>query len=355
MAQRRFDVGDLDAAERLWSQALELDPRNARSQSGLASVRSRREAVEQDLARRRKVLVEHRQDGLLTSTQLDRALELLRASKQDSIDVDEGTYRQWVLDLTDGQLTIASYHELMDQRDPARDDPEPVISSGQPPAQPPPADAAAPPVEASIVAATTEPRDADAEPIDKRPTAASSRPAEQTRSRYTQVAAMVMGVIALIAALWLFLPSGPTGDGPGPTPEPPVEDPPTALAAGQAFLEINGARDGVVTLASGLQYEIIEQGDGAQPTASDSVTTHYEGTLIDGSVFDSTYARDQPATFPLRSTIDGWTEGLQLMKAGSKFKFFIPPHLAYGPQGRGRIPGNATLIFVVELISVDQT
>ena len=129
----------------------------------------------------------------------------------------------------------------------------------------------------------------------------------------------------------------------------------TNLAEGQAFLETNGTRDGVVTLASGLQYEIIEQGEGAQPTANDSVTTHYEGTLIDGSVFDSSYTRGQPATFPLRGVIPGWTEGLQLMKAGGKFKFFIPPDLAYGPQGRPGIPGNSTLIFVVELISVDQT
>lgn len=127
----------------------------------------------------------------------------------------------------------------------------------------------------------------------------------------------------------------------------------STLVAGESFLKTNGEREGVVTLPSGLQYEILEAGDGASPTATDRVTTHYEGTLVDGTVFDSSYSRGQPATFPLNGVIRGWTEGLQLMKTGAKWKFFIPPNLAYGPQGRPSIPGNSTLIFVVELVSID--
>lgn len=127
------------------------------------------------------------------------------------------------------------------------------------------------------------------------------------------------------------------------------------LATGDAFLKSNGEREGVVTLPSGLQYEILEAGDGAKPTVDDSVTTHYEGTLVDGTVFDSSYERGQPATFPLKGVIRGWTEGLQLMKTGAKWKFFIPPNLAYGPQGRPSIPGNSTLIFIVELVSIESS
>lgn len=124
------------------------------------------------------------------------------------------------------------------------------------------------------------------------------------------------------------------------------------LKAGIDFLAANKTKPGVVELPSGLQYEIITEGSGARPTALSNVTCHYHGTLIDGTVFDSSVQRNKPATFPLNRVIKGWTEGLQLMQAGSKFRFFIPPHLAYGNrQVSAQIGPNCTLIFDVELIS----
>lgn len=123
----------------------------------------------------------------------------------------------------------------------------------------------------------------------------------------------------------------------------------------QGFLDENGKKDGVTTTESGLQYRVIESGHGDKhPTASSQVTVHYAGTLIDGSEFDSSYKRGTPASFPLNGVIGGWTEGVQLMKAGDKFEFFIPYHLGYGARGSGRnIPPFATLVFTVELISID--
>jgi FKBP-type peptidyl-prolyl cis-trans isomerase FklB len=124
------------------------------------------------------------------------------------------------------------------------------------------------------------------------------------------------------------------------------------LKAGQDFLEANKNKPGVVALPSGLQYEILVEGTGSKPAASNKVTCHYHGTLIDGTVFDSSVRRGQPATFPLNQVIKGWTEGLQLMPAGSKWRFFIPPHLGYGDrQVGGQIGPNSTLIFDVELLS----
>jgi len=123
-------------------------------------------------------------------------------------------------------------------------------------------------------------------------------------------------------------------------------------AAGEAFLAENAAREGVVTLDSGLQYEIIEAGDGPKPEASDTVTTHYHGTLIDGTVFDSSVERGEPASFPLNRVIPGWTEALQLMPTGAKWRLFIPPELAYGDRSAGEIPPNSTLIFEVELLDI---
>ncbi|MEJ2383399.1 MAG: FKBP-type peptidyl-prolyl cis-trans isomerase [Xanthomonadales bacterium] len=123
-------------------------------------------------------------------------------------------------------------------------------------------------------------------------------------------------------------------------------------AAGDKFLLENATRDGVQVTDSGLQYEVLEMGDGAKPTASDTVTVHYRGTLLDGTEFDSSYARNQEATFGLGQVIPGWTEGLQLMPVGSKFKFFIPSSLAYGPNGPPSIGPNATLIFEVELLGI---
>lgn len=122
---------------------------------------------------------------------------------------------------------------------------------------------------------------------------------------------------------------------------------------GEAFLADNGAREGVVTLPSGLQYEVISAAEGPTPGPSDSVTTHYRGTLMDGTVFDSSYDRGEPATFPVNGVIAGWTEALQLMSVGSKWRLFIPPKLAYGASGQGPIPGNATLIFDVELLEIN--
>jgi FKBP-type peptidyl-prolyl cis-trans isomerase len=125
-----------------------------------------------------------------------------------------------------------------------------------------------------------------------------------------------------------------------------------SLEQGLAFLEQNGQREGVVTLDSGLQYEVLEEGDGAKPVATDVVTTHYEGRLIDGTVFDSSYKRGEPASFPLNQVIAGWTEGLQLMPTGSKWRLFVPAELAYGERAAGQIPPNSTLIFDVELIGI---
>ena len=125
------------------------------------------------------------------------------------------------------------------------------------------------------------------------------------------------------------------------------------LKAGQDFLEANKTKPGIVALPSGLQYEIITEGSGAKPLASNKVTCHYHGTLIDGTVFDSSVSRGQPATFPLNAVIKGWTEGLQLMPMGSKWRFFIPPHLGYGDrQVGGQIGPNSTLVFEVELLGI---
>ena len=126
-----------------------------------------------------------------------------------------------------------------------------------------------------------------------------------------------------------------------------------AKAAGEAFLAENGKKDGVVTLPSGLQYQVLKEGDGKKPSATDQVVCHYEGTLIDGTIFDSSYQRNQPATFGLNQVIAGWTEGVQLMQEGAKYRFFIPYNLAYGEHGAGaQIPPFATLVFDVELIEV---
>ena len=125
-------------------------------------------------------------------------------------------------------------------------------------------------------------------------------------------------------------------------------------ADGKAFLDENAAKEGIKTLPSGLQYRVITEGEGKRPGPEDTVTVHYRGTLIDGKEFDSSYKRNQQATFKLNQVIRGWTEGLQLMRPGAKYRFFIPPHLAYGEKGAGsKIPPNSTLIFEVELISVE--
>jgi FKBP-type peptidyl-prolyl cis-trans isomerase len=122
---------------------------------------------------------------------------------------------------------------------------------------------------------------------------------------------------------------------------------------GEAFLAANKAKTGVVTLPSGLQYKILKEGSGPKPAATDSVVCNYRGTLINGTEFDSSYKRGEPATFPVNGVIKGWTEALQLMPVGSKWQLFVPPDLAYGPRGAGADIGpNATLIFEVELLSI---
>ncbi len=127
------------------------------------------------------------------------------------------------------------------------------------------------------------------------------------------------------------------------------------LKAGQEFLAANGKKEGITTTASGLQYEIITMGDGPKPTTEDKITAHYHGTLIDGTIFDSSVDRGQPASFPVSGVIKGWTEALQLMPVGSKWKVYIPSDLAYGanPRPGGPIGPNAALIFDIELLSID--
>ena len=126
-----------------------------------------------------------------------------------------------------------------------------------------------------------------------------------------------------------------------------------ALAKGEKFLQDNATKEGVVTTASGLQYKILTPGTGKSPKATDTVLVHYAGTLISGTEFDSSYKRKEPIEFPLNHVIAGWTEGVQLMSEGAKFRFFIPSKLAYGTRGAGRDIGpNEALIFEVELLTV---
>ena len=125
------------------------------------------------------------------------------------------------------------------------------------------------------------------------------------------------------------------------------------IEAAEAFFAENGARDGVMTTATGLQYEVVEAAEGASPTAADQVTVHYRGTLLDGTQFDSSYDRGEPVTFGLGQVIPGWTEGLQLMTVGSKYKLYIPSELGYGAGGAGGTIGpNAALVFEVELLDI---
>ena len=126
-----------------------------------------------------------------------------------------------------------------------------------------------------------------------------------------------------------------------------------AIEEGKKFLEENSKRTGVVTTSTGLQYEILVDSDGPKPKASDNVTVHYHGTLIDGTIFDSSVDRGEPVNFPVNGVIAGWVEALQLMSVGSKFKLFIPSNLAYGERGSGPIGPSSTLIFEVELLSIN--
>ena len=126
-----------------------------------------------------------------------------------------------------------------------------------------------------------------------------------------------------------------------------------AIAQEENFLTENAKKDGIIALPSGLQYEILVEGNGKIPRATNKVQAHYEGRLLDGKVFDSSYKRGQPATFPVNGLIQGWQEALQLMPVGSKWRLYIPSKLGYGPKGAGNdIPGNATLIFDLELLAI---
>lgn len=125
-----------------------------------------------------------------------------------------------------------------------------------------------------------------------------------------------------------------------------------AAAEGIQFLAENAKKDGVITLESGLQYEVVETGEGAQPASESTVRVHYHGTLLNGAVFDSSYQRGEPAEFPVNGVIAGWTEALQLMNAGSKWRLYVPSELAYADQAVGTIPAHSTLVFDVELLEV---
>ena len=127
----------------------------------------------------------------------------------------------------------------------------------------------------------------------------------------------------------------------------------TNLVEGQKFLAENATKEGVQTTASGLQYKVETMGTGPKPVATDTVKVHYRGTLLDGTEFDSSYARNEPISFGLNRVIAGWTEGVQLMPVGSKFMFYIAPDLAYGEGGGGPIPPNSTLVFEVELLDIE--
>lgn len=128
-----------------------------------------------------------------------------------------------------------------------------------------------------------------------------------------------------------------------------------ALEANTAFLTENAKKEGVITTESGLQYEVVAAGEGDKPVATDIVKVHYTGTLIDGTKFDSSVDRGEPATFPLNRVIPGWTEGVQLMSVGAKYRFYIPSDLGYGPAGAGTIPPNSALIFDVELLGIESS
>ena len=183
-----------------------------------------------------------------------------------------------------------------------------------------------------------------------------------------KVVVLMAGVVLLATAIGCAPEAPPPAESTEPSPDAvetttdaaaeataSAEPEPTPLEAGRAFLAENALRANVVTTASGLQYEVLASGDGATPGPQDIVTAHYHGTYIDGRVFDSSVERGEPLAISVDRVISGWTEGLQLMKVGDKWRFFIPPDLAYGEGGMGTIGPNETLIFEVELLDVQRS
>lgn len=155
----------------------------------------------------------------------------------------------------------------------------------------------------------------------------------------------ILFIIVIIAAVFYFAQHVINGK-----PSVGAED---NIKAGDEFLALNASKEGVVSLPSGLQYLVLTEGTGSEhPSATANVTVHYHGTLLDGTVFDSSIDRNEPVAFPLNRVIKGWTEGVQLMVEGEKTRFFIPSKLAYGNQSMGNITGGSTLIFDVELLSI---
>jgi FKBP-type peptidyl-prolyl cis-trans isomerase len=172
-------------------------------------------------------------------------------------------------------------------------------------------------------------------------------PKDRTTATITIVA--VIAIIIMAVAI-ITVPSATSLVTPAPQPTSAVAA--DGTAEGEAFLASNATAEGVQTTASGLQYKVVTEGTGGRPTAADTVTVMYEGTFIDGTVFDTSYDDNQPITFALGRVIPGWTEGLQLMSVGSTYMLYIPSDLAYGPGGRPGIPPNTTLIFKVELLDI---
>lgn len=192
-------------------------------------------------------------------------------------------------------------------------------------------------------------------------------PSFLTKRPSTPILIIIGGAVLSLALIaWIFAPGGfldslttldveAAADLPIEQPvEPQVAELPEALSPQKnvAFLTENAKKPDVKTTASGLQYKVLKAGKGKQPGPDSTVTVHYAGKMIDGTEFDSSIARGEPAEFPLYRVIPGWTEGLQLMHEGEKVEFVIPPDLAYGPEGKGTIPPNQTLVFQVELIKV---
>lgn len=167
---------------------------------------------------------------------------------------------------------------------------------------------------------------------------------------------MAFRLSALAGILWLASCSQPaelsSSAGDAATIGESVSDVEQVMDPGQAYLHINARKNNVEVLESGLQFEILKRGEGKTPGLTSSVVTHYHGTFVDGEVFDSSVERDQPAEFPVNRVIAGWTQALQMMKEGDKWRLVVPPHLAYGERGTRGIPPNSVLVFEVELLTV---